>query len=308
MLATPEQVRIVEVGPRDGLQYESTTLDLATKIGFINQLSESGITCIEAGSFVSPALIPQLADSGEVFSGITRRENVAYTALVPNETGMQRALAAKVNGVAVFSAASETFCQKNIGCSIEESLRRFKAVIAQAKANKLTVRGYISCVFGCPYEGAIKISHVVKLAQNLFNLGCDEISLGDTIGVGTPSQAQTLILHVAGVVPTDRLAVHFHDTRGQALANILATLEMGITTIDSAVAGLGGCPYAPGASGNVATEDLVYMLNGLGIETGINLTRLVAAGRYITQQLGRPNASRVGIAGIPDWIQDESSQ
>jgi len=304
MQAIPTQVRIVEVGPRDGLQYESTILDLATKVNFINQLSESGLTNIEAGSFVSQALIPQLAGSDDVFSAITRHNNVAYTALVPNDIGMQRALAVGVDGIAVFTAASETFCQKNIGCSISQSLQRFNPVIATAKTNNLKIRGYVSCVFGCPYEGVINIHHVVRLAENLYNLGCDEISLGDTIGVATPSQAQTLLLHVAGVVPTDKLAVHFHDTRGQALANILATLEMGVTTIDSAVAGLGGCPYAPGASGNVATEDVVYMLNGLGINTGVDLAKIIAAGRYITQQLGRHNASRVGIAGIPNWMQN----
>ncbi|NOZ51869.1 MAG: hydroxymethylglutaryl-CoA lyase [Gammaproteobacteria bacterium] len=306
MPTLPSQVRIIEVAPRDGLQFERTTLTLKTKINFINQLSKTGVSNIEVGSFVSPAHIPQLADSDNVFRGITRNNNVIYSALVPNEIGMQRALAAQADSIAVFTAASETFCQKNIGCSIAESLQRFKTVIATAKCNGLWLRGYLSCAFGCPYENAVPTTQVVKLAKQLFTMGCDEISLGDTIGVATASQAKTLVLQVSGVVPLDKLAVHFHDTRGQALANILSCLQVGITRIDSAVAGLGGCPYAPGASGNIATEDVIYMLNGLGIKTGVNLKKVITTGHYITQQLGRHNASRVAIAGIPDWLQNES--
>lgn len=302
MQQIPNQVRIVEVGPRDGLQFEPKTLDAATKIEFVNQLSATGLSHIEVGSFVSPKHVPQLADSDAVFNGILRRPNVVYSALVPNATGLQRAMEAKLEAIAVFTAASEIFCQKNIGCSIEESLDRFDPMIELAKARGIHVRGYISCVLGCPYEGAIKIAEVVKLAQRLIQMGCDEISLGDTIGVGTPSQAQTLVLHVGGVVPLNRIAVHFHDTRGQALANIMACLDMGITTVDTAVAGLGGCPYAEGASGNVATEDVVYMLNGCGIQTGVDLDKLISTGNFISEQLDRHNNSRVAQAGLPAWI------
>ena len=303
MRPVPDKVRIVEVGPRDGLQFEPSTLDHNIKIELIDKLADAGIQHIEAGSFVKADKIPQLADTDLLFKKLNRRDNVVYSALVPNEKGMQMAVDAKVNEVAVFTAASETFCQKNIGCSIKESIERFKPVIDIAKNHNIRVRGYISCIFGCPYEGQIKIADVVDVAENLFKLGCHELSLGDTIGVGTPSQAQTLILHIAGIIPLDRLAVHFHDTRGQALANILSCLEMGISTIDSAIAGLGGCPYAQGASGNVATEDVVYMLHGLGIETGIDIDKLIDVGNFISEKLARSNNSRVGKAGVPPWIQ-----
>jgi hydroxymethylglutaryl-CoA lyase len=303
MQQIPDQIRIVEVGPRDGLQFESKILDAVTKIEFVNQLSATGLSHIEVGSFVSPKHVPQLADSEAVFNGLLRKPNVLYSALVPNDIGLQRAMEAKLEAISVFTAASETFCQKNIGCSIEESLDRFDPVIELAKASGIHVRAYISCVLGCPYEGSIKVAQVVKLAQRLIQMGCDEISLGDTIGVGTPSQAQTLVLHVGGVVPLNRIAVHFHDTRGQALANIMACLDMGITTVDASVAGLGGCPYAEGASGNVATEDVVYMLNGCGIQTGIDLNKLINTGNFISEQLDRMNNSRVAQAGIPAWIE-----
>jgi len=302
MQAVSDTVSIVEVGPRDGLQFEPGILPIADKISLIEKLVDAGLDQIEVGSFVSPDKIPQLADTDELFKRLDKKRAFVYSALVPNEKGMQRALAADVKTIAVFTAASETFSRKNIGCSIDESFERFKPVIELAKDNDIDVRGYLSCVFGCPYEGKIKMADTVRIAERLYNAGCYEVSLGDTIGVGTPNQAQALILHTGGVIPIDKIAVHFHDTRGQALANILACLEMGISTIDSSVAGLGGCPYAQGASGNVATEDVVYMLHGLGIESGVDLKKIIDVGRWVSEKLKRINQSRVGLSGAPDWI------
>lgn len=292
----PKSVRMVEVGPRDGLQNEKQIVPTAVKIGLVDRLTDAGLTAIEAGSFVSPKWVPQMADTPDVFAGIRRKEGVRYVALTPNAKGLEGALAARADEVAVFAAASESFSQKNINCSIAESLDRFVPVLEQAKAQGVPVRGYVSCVLGCPYEGEIAPAAVAEVAGRLFAMGCYEVSLGDTIGTGTPAKAQAMIAAVAERVPMERLAVHFHDTYGQALANILATLEMGVAVVDSSVAGLGGCPYAKGASGNVASEDVLYMLNGLGVATGVDLDRLVAAGAYISDAIGRPTASKVARA------------
>jgi len=296
----PTQVRVVEVGPRDGLQSESVTLPTGTKIELIDRLSATGLPVIETTSFVSPAWIPQLADAEAVWTGIERRAGVSYPVLVPNLQGLQRALAVGVERVAVFTAASESFCQHNINCSIAESLQRYAAVIESAHEAGVGVRVYLSCVLGCPYEGAVEVRRVVELARHFLQAGCDEIALSDTIGCGTPLQAQRLVSAVAAVVPIERLALHFHDTRGQALANILACLETGVSVVDAAVAGLGGCPYAHGATGNVSTEDLVFMLHGMGIETGIDLDRLIQTGHFISAQLKQENRSRVGVAEVGD--------
>ena len=293
----PKRIRIVEVGPRDGLQNEGSVIPTEVKIGLINRLADAGLMTIEATSFVSPKWVPQMADNDQVMAGITRKEGVCYPVLVPNLKGLEGALAARVEEVAVFAAASESFSWKNINCSISESLERFGAVIAAAGERRVRVRGYVSCVLGCPYEGEIAPAAVAMVAARLCEMGCYEISLGDTIGVGTPAKAQAMVEVVAARVPRERLAVHFHDTYGQALANVLAVLEQGISVVDSSVAGLGGCPYAAGASGNVASEDLLYMLNGLGIETGVNLAKLIAAGNYIAEFLGRPSGSKVARAG-----------
>jgi len=290
----PARVRVVEVGPRDGLQNEPEVVPSAVKIQFIERLAASGLPAVEATSFVSPGWIPQLADAAEVFAGLRRRAGVSYPALVPNLKGLERALAAGVEEIAVFTAASETFNRKNINASIDESLARIEAVAGPARAQGLRVRGYVSCVLGCPYEGEIAAERVVEVARALLELGCYEVSLGDTIGVGTPLAARRLLESVAAACGMERLAVHFHDTRGQALANIYACLEAGVGVVDASVAGLGGCPYAQGASGNVATEDLVYMLHGLGIETGIDLPALVSAGQFICGHLGRAPGSRLG--------------
>ena len=292
----PKSVRMVEVGPRDGLQNEKQIVPTAVKIGLVDRLTESGLTAIEAGSFVSPKWVPQMADTPDVFAGIRRKDGVRYVALTPNAKGLEGALAARADEVAVFAAASESFSQKNINCSIAESLDRFVPVLTQAKAQGVPVRGYVSCVLGCPYEGEIAPEAVADVAGKLLAMGCYEVSLGDTIGTGTPSKAQAMIAAVSERVPMDRVAVHFHDTYGQALANILAALEMGVAVVDSSVAGLGGCPYAKGASGNVASEDVLYMLNGLGVATGVDLDRLVAAGAYISEAIDRPTASKVARA------------
>nr|WP_150102307.1 hydroxymethylglutaryl-CoA lyase [Shewanella pealeana] len=291
----PKKVSIFEVGARDGLQNEKpvTTQD---KIILIEDLAAAGIKRIEAASFVSPKWVPQMADSADVLHGITRKTGVTYSALTPNLKGLELALDAGADEVAIFGAASESFSQKNINCSIEESIERFIPVMEQAKARNIPVRGYVSCTLGCPYEGDIAVSEVARVSELLYKMGCYEISLGDTIGVGTPLNARRMIEAVAELVPVEKLALHFHDTYGQALANILACLETGVSVIDSSVAGLGGCPYAKGASGNLATEDLVYMLHGLGIETGIDLTKLVNAGNKISQALGRPSGSKVARA------------
>ena len=295
-MAFPERVELVEVGPRDGLQNEARNLPAAVKVALIERLAEAGCPVVEAGAFVSPKWVPQMADTAEVLAGLTRKAGVRYPVLVPNEKGLERALAAGVEEVAVFAAASESFSQHNINCSIAESLERFAPVAGRAKAAGLRLRGYVSCVLGCPYEGAVSQAKVAEVSLALERLGCDEISLGDTIGVGTPQKARDMLKAVAGELPMARLAVHFHDTYGQALANILACLELGVGTVDAAVAGLGGCPYAQGASGNVASEDVVYMLNGLGIDCGIDLAKLAEAGRFICEALGRPSASKVALA------------
>lgn len=296
----PLQVKIVEVGPRDGLQNESAALTLYDKVTLINALSECGLSYIESGSFVSPRWVPQMADSDEVFAQIKRQAHITYAALTPNLKGLERALLARASEVAVFVAASEAFSQKNINCSIAESLQRIQPVISAARQAGLKTRGYISCVLGCPYQGLVDEALVATLAQKLIAMGCYEVSLGDTIGVGTPLKAQAMIKTVTKQVPIDQLAVHYHDTYGQALANIYASLELGISTVDSAIAGLGGCPYAPGASGNVATEDLVYMLEGLGINCGVNLEKLIRTGNTLCQTLGRPTRSKVAAASQTD--------
>ena len=295
-MTLPGQVKIVEVGPRDGLQNEKTPVDTATKIALIDKLVDAGVSYIEAGSFVSPKWVPQMAGSDEVFQSIIRKPGVTYAALTPNMQGLERAIECGATEIAVFAAASESFSQKNINCSIAESLQRFAPIMEAAREHQLTVRGYVSCVVGCPYEGEIQPQAVTSVSRQLLELGCYEISLGDTIGVGTPASIKHMLAGVMSVIPVEKLAVHLHDTYGQALANIYASMQMGITTVDSSVAGLGGCPYAKGASGNVATEDLVYMLNGLGIEHGANLDRLIAAGNFISEKLQRSNGSKVANA------------
>jgi len=296
MPSYPQRVKVVEVGPRDGLQNEPTPIDTDTKVEFINRLSDTGLSVIEATSFVSPKWVPQLADADEVMARITRKTDVSYPVLVPNIKGLERAFAAGVKEIAVFSAASEAFSQKNTNCSIDESIERFRPAIARAQEEGVRVRGYISCVLGCPYEGAVDPQRVAAVARQLYGLGCYEISLGDTIGISTPLQARDLVATVARVVPIEHLAVHFHDTRGQALANILACLELGVSVVDSSVGGLGGCPYASGATGNVATEDVLYMLHGMDIETGVDMDRLIEVGRFISTRLGRETQSRVARA------------
>lgn len=292
----PKKVRIVEVGPRDGLQNEKNQVPTTVKVELINRLSETGLKSIETTSFVSPKWVPQMADQEDVCIAIKRRPGVSYPVLVPNLTGLEKALTLNVEEIAVFAAASESFSRKNINCSISESLERFAGVIALASQHRIRVRGYVSCVLGCPYEKDIAPAAVAAVAGRLLELGCYEISLGDTIGVGTPRNAQRLIDVVTERIPVEQLAVHFHDTYGQALANILAALEKGVAVVDSSVAGLGGCPYATGASGNLASEDLLYMLDGLGIETGVDLKALIAAGNYISDHLGRPSGSKVARA------------
>lgn len=292
----PAQVRIVEVGPRDGLQNESALLPVETKVAFIDMLSDAGLQTIEAGAFVSPKWVPQMADSDRVFAAIRRKPNVSYPALVPNEKGMAAALACGVREVAVFAAASESFSRKNINCSIDESLARFMPVMEMARAADVRVRGYVSCVLGCPYEGDIAPAAAARVAQALADMGCYEISLGDTIGVGTPVKTRAMLRAVQDAAPAAQLAVHFHDTYGQSLANILVALEERIAVIDSAAGGLGGCPYAKGATGNVATEDVLYMLNGMGIATGVDLPKVAAAGRFIAAAAGKAVSSRTGLA------------
>lgn len=295
-MALPKRVTMVEVGPRDGLQNEGTLVPTQVKIALIDRLSAAGMPVVEAASFVSPRWVPQMGDGAAVLAGIERRPGVRYPVLVPNLQGLEAALKAGAEEVAVFAAASETFSRKNINCSVAESLERFAAVSAAALERGVRVRGYVSCALGCPYEGEVSPSAVAKVAARLLELGCFEISLGDTVGVGTPGKARAMVEAVAAQVPREKLAVHFHDTCGQALANVLAALEGGVSVVDSSVAGLGGCPYAPGAAGNVASEDLLYMLDGLGIETGVDLAALVAAGDTISEALGRPSGSRVARA------------
>lgn len=292
----PTNVKIVEVGPRDGLQNESSQISAEDKIELINQLAQAGVCYIESGSFVSPKWVPQMATSADVFKGITRLEHVTYAALTPNLQGFENALAVNVDEIAIFGAASEAFSQKNINCSIDESLARFEPIVSAAKKANIRVRGYVSCVVGCPYDGYIEPEKVADVAEKLFKMGCYEISLGDTIGVGTPASVQKMLQAVSARVPIDNLAVHFHDTYGQALVNIYSALQSGIKVIDSAIAGLGGCPYAKGASGNVATEDVVYLLHGLNIKTGIDLNKLLQAGWFISDRLGKAPISKVSNA------------
>lgn len=291
----PSSVRIVEVGPRDGLQNENA-VTTADKVALIHNLADAGFKTIESASFVSPKWVPQMADSADVLQQIQRKKGVTYSALTPNLKGFELAMAAGADEVAVFGAASEAFSKKNINCSIEESLDRFVPVMEAAKAHGIRVRGYVSCVLGCPYQGDVPISEVVRVARQLYRMGCYEISLGDTIGVGTPIHAQRMLGAVADHVPMEQLALHFHNTYGQALANLAACLPMGVSVIDSAVAGLGGCPYAKGASGNVASEDVLYMLEGMGIATGVDLDKTIAAGRAICKALGTTPRSNVSIA------------
>jgi hydroxymethylglutaryl-CoA lyase len=292
-MAFPKFARIVEVGPRDGLQNETSLVSTEVKVALIERLAEAGLKTIEAGSFVSPKWVPLMADSAEVFQRMRRAEGVTYPVLVPNEKGLDAAMAVGAAEVAVFAAASEAFSQKNINCTIEESLRRFEPVLAKSLANGIKVRGYVSCVLGCPYQGAVPASDVTKVAQRLIEMGCYEVSLGDTIGVGTPLNARKMVEAVMTSVPPDRLALHFHDTYGQALANIYACLDSGIGVFDASVGGLGGCPYAKGASGNVATEDLVYMLAGVGIETGVDLAKIVEVSLFATLSLDRDPMSHL---------------
>jgi len=296
MTALPRHVRIVEVGPRDGLQNEKTFLPTATKIELIDRLSDTGLQTIEATSFVSPKWVPQLADAADVYTAIRKETGVRYPVLVPNLQGYERARAVGVSEIAVFTAASEAFNRKNINASIDESIERFTPVIERAKVDGVAVRGYVSTVLGCPYQGEVPVADVVRVAKRLHDLGCYEVSLGDTIGIGTPAKAKSMLAAVAEHVPMSALAVHFHDTRGQALANILACLEIGVAVIDSSVSGAGGCPYARGATGNVASEDVVYMLRGMGVETGVDLDKLVETGRWLSGQLMRDNGSKVGKA------------
>ncbi|XP_027046621.1 hydroxymethylglutaryl-CoA lyase, mitochondrial-like [Pocillopora damicornis] len=291
-----KKVKVVEVGPRDGLQNEQRIVPTETKISLIDKLSETGLQAIEATSFVSPKWVPQMADHEQVMQRIKKVPGISYSVLTPNLKGFQAALECGVKEVAIFGAASESFSRKNINCSISESLQRFEVVCEAAKENNIPVRGYVSCVVGCPYEGSVAPKAVAKVTKNLFDMGCYEVSLGDTIGVGTPGSTQAMLEGVLETVPVNHLAIHCHDTYGQALANILTALQLGLGTVDASVSGLGGCPYARGASGNVATEDVVYMLHGMGIETGINLNKLVDAGQFICQALDRKTSSKVAQA------------
>jgi hydroxymethylglutaryl-CoA lyase len=295
-MSLPSHVRLVEVGPRDGLQNEAQPISVADKVQLVDALSAAGLRYIEVGGFVSPKWVPQMAGSAEVFAQIQRKPGVTYGALAPNLRGFEDALAAGVKEVAVFAAASEAFSQRNINCSISESLERFAPIMAAAKHHGISVRGYVSCVLGCPYEGQIAPEQVATVARELYAMGCYEVSLGDTIGTGTAGATRRLFEVVGAQVPRDKLAGHFHDTYGQAVANIYASLLEGINVFDSSIAGLGGCPYAKGASGNVATEDVLYLFNGLGIETGIDLEALIRAGEQISRVLGRPTGSRVAKA------------
>ena len=291
-----ETVRIFEVGPRDGLQNEKTPIGVADRIGFIEALIGAGLHTVEVGAFVSPKAIPQMVNSDQVLRGVSHHTDCEFPVLVPNEKGYDAARAAGAKVIAVFAAASEGFSRANINCSIAESIERFKPVVVRARADGVRVRGYVSCVLGCPFDGEVKPQAVVDVAKSLWELGCYEVSLGDTIGVGTPVKARELLRAVSGVVPMANLAMHFHDTYGQALANLYAGMEEGARVIDSAAGGLGGCPYAPGATGNVATEDVVYMLEGLGVATGVDMPKLVAATNEISKLIGRPPVSRVAAA------------
>ena len=295
-MTLPTHVRLIEVGPRDGLQNEAQPISVADKVQLVDALTDAGLGYIEVGSFVSPKWVPQMAGSAEVFAHIRRKPGVVYGALAPNLRGFEDAVAAGVKEIAVFAAASEAFSQRNINCSISESLARFVPIIEAAKQHGISVRGYVSCVLGCPYEGQVSAQQVAQVAKELYAMGCYEVSLGDTIGTGTPTATRILFETVAACVPREKLAGHFHDTYGQALVNIYASLQEGIAVFDSSIAGLGGCPYAKGASGNVATEDVLYMLNGMGIETGVDMDKLLLAGEHICNVLGRVTGSRVAKA------------
>ncbi|MBL0373297.1 hydroxymethylglutaryl-CoA lyase [Rhizobium sp. KVB221] len=295
-MALPDKVRIVEVGPRDGLQNEAIAVSTAVKIELVERLADAGLRVVEAGSFVSPHKVPQMADTVDVFRAIARRADTSYPALVPNEQGLKAALACGVTEIAIFVSASESFSRKNINCSRAESLERLEPVADLANASGLRVRGYISCIAGCPYDGTVDVEEVALMARTLNDMGCYEISLGDTIGVGTATKVRTVINRVAATIPRERIAMHFHDTYGQGIANVLASLEEGISVFDSSVGGLGGCPYAPGANGNVATEDVLYLMEGLGIETGVDLGSVARIGDWISEVLKRPNMARAGRA------------
>ena len=295
-MTLPTHVRLIEVGPRDGLQNEALPISVADKVQLVDALTDAGLGYIEVGSFVSPKWVPQMAGSAEVFAQIRCKPGVVYGALAPNMRGFEDAVAAGVKEVAVFAAASEAFSQRNINCSISESLARFVPIIEAARQHGISVRGYVSCVLGCPYEGQVSAQQVAQVANELYAMGCYEVSLGDTIGTGTPTATRTLFEAVTAYVPREKLAGHFHDTYGQALVNIYASLQEGIAVFDSSIAGLGGCPYAKGASGNVATEDVLYMLNGMGIETGVDMDKLLLAGEHICNVLGRVTGSRVAKA------------
>lgn len=295
-MSLPARVKIVEVGPRDGLQNEKQVVPTTIKIELIERLADAGLSVIEATSFVSPKWVPQMGDNAAVLAGIRRRPGITYTALTPNLQGFDGAIAAKADEVAIFAAASEAFSQKNINCSIAESLKRFEPVVAAASALEIKVRGYVSCVVGCPYAGAVAPEKAAEVAAALYAMGCYEVSLGDTIGVGNPASISRMIDACARVVPIEKLAGHYHDTYGMAVANIYASLQAGMAVFDASVAGLGGCPYAKGASGNVATEDVVYLLNGLGIESGIDLAKLAEVGDWIATSINRPNGARAGRA------------
>jgi len=295
-MTLPNKVKIVEVGPRDGLQNEKETIPAEVKIELVNRLTDAGLSNIEAASFVSPKWVPQMATSTEVMKKIRRKPGVIYSALTPNMKGFEAAVAAKADEVVIFGAASEAFSQKNINCSIAESIERFRDVAQAAKQHNIRLRGSISCAFGCPYQGEVPLDSVADVVRRMRELGCDEIDIADTIGVGTPKKVQAVMQRAAQEFPIERLSGHFHDTYGQALANIYASMEVGIAIFHSSVAGLGGCPYAKGATGNVSTEDVLYMMNGLGVETGINLDAVVDAGQFISQHLGRKAVSRAGNA------------
>ncbi len=295
-MSLPARVRIVEVGPRDGLQNEATPIATADKIAFVDRLSAAGDAVIEVSAFVSPKWVPQMADAAEVFAGITRRAGTRYTALVPNLAGLERAIDAKVDGVAIFAAASESFSRNNINQGIQESLTSYRAVCARAKSANLPVRAYVSTAFGCPFEGLVPSSAVADVSAALIEMGAYEVAVSDTIGIAHPGQVPLVLDAVARRVPLDRIALHFHDTRGTALANVMVSLQLGVTTFDASAGGLGGCPYAPGATGNLATEDLLYMLNGLGIETSVSLDKVLEASRFIEEKIGHALASRYAAA------------
>jgi hydroxymethylglutaryl-CoA lyase len=295
-MKAPSEITIFEVGPRDGLQNESPSLAVEVKTELIDRLSNCGLPFIEAGSFVSPKYIPQMANSEDVLARIERNKKTTYAALVPNLKGIERALSAKADIVAIFTAATEAFAQKNTNCSIDETFNRFEPVLERTRELNIPVRGYVSCVMGCPYQGDVPVADVAEVAERLLKIGCYEVSLGDTIGIGNPRRTKLLINAVADRIPIEKVAVHFHDTYGQALANILRAIDMGVTTIDSAVGGLGGCPYAEGASGNVATEDVIYMLNGMSLSTGIDLNKIVETAWWISGKLNKQPSSRVAPA------------